>query len=1202
MTAHPIHRHRLAVAATVALVSPLLFGVPAAQAATLEWVGGSGSWGDFTHWSGGFIPRTGFDALLGHGAANSISVTVRLDDFSYIASGGGMNLLTIDSAGIAGVFTLLQDRDDSDMIANAEIIGSTISGNAYVQSAGSNQTGTLTLGAGANGNGHYLLSGIGRLNVGSSLAVGAGGSGTFEQSGGTLSVGRIIQVGAGSSTPSSFALSGGTVSVGNGGFVEVQPASGHIEHSGGTLGFTGSSGPLIGASAGSSNAAYSLGLAGAISNAAYETIGFNVAGGAATFEQTGGTNFLAAGGILTVGDNSAGVYRMTGGILKATVLQVGARANGSGTFVFNGGAVQLAAGGELDVGNAAGSSHNFSIFNGVGQAQLDAPTIKVGSAGNGSFSQGNGSFVNANTLTLGDFGGSGSYTISSGSLLLGTPAVRGLLFVGLGGDGSFVQTGGNVTVRGAGGLEGSVQIGRAAGISAAYGIKGGSLTSDEVQVGAVGAGTFAQSGGVVTVGGSGLFVGYGGAGSYGLSTVNGAASLIVTTETIGLQGNGVFNQNGNAQHRVSQILRVGAMGGAQGVFNMGGGALDAVALQLGGNGGSGVFAQTAGSVVVSSTLNIAGGGTYNLSAGTLGVGNAANSFSIAAGGSFNQSGGQFSGTLSNGGSFSYGGGSFAGRLINGVFGNLNIAGTLIAGQGVVNQGSIVLGNGSTLGSGVGASMDNQASLILNGGTLGGAGAIVNNGGLGGFGTLAGTGGFSNAGLWTVADGNVTLSNSGANTNLGQLTIGAGRALQLAGSTLANRGALALGAGLVSGSGQLTNAAGGTLSGVGTVASSFVNQGAVVPGNGALVVTQGFVNAGVVNLTGPLTGITGGPIANSGTLQGAGNVGAAVGNSGTVEAIGGTLILTQPLTNSGRIAAGSSAKLLAQGGLAANNGLIVIGGGTFDAAGPLNNGGQITGWGSFSSGGLTNNGAISLTGGVTQVSGGVTNSAGHAIQVAYNPATFTGAVINNGSFHTVSTTVVFAAGFTNNGVLASDPATLRFTDLAVGPAGVVTAAAGDLFDVSGSFVNLSTQASSWDTHGASLLFHGAGNPSFVLAGRDVGADAAGYQANFAWARVEIAAGTGLILSAASAGQRGALYTGAFVLDGGLNQIAALHSAANIYYDPAIDDNGYLGGATYALDGGGTLAPVPEPASWTLLSVGALVLLRRMSGRSTKPELS
>ena len=722
--------HPLAIAVAAALVGTALGGAPAAQAATLEWLGGSGSWSDFTHWSGGFIPRTGFDALLGHGAADSISVTVRLNDFSYLASGSSINLLTIDSTGIAGVFTLLQDRDDSDMIASAEIIGNTISGNAYVQSAGSNQTGTLTLGAGANGNGHYQLSGIGRLNVGWTLAVGAGGSGSFEQSGGTLSVGRIIQVGAGSSTPSTFALSGGTVSVGNGGFVEVQPASGHIEHSGGTLSFTGSSGLLIGAGAGSGNAAYSLGLTGAIDNAAYETIGFNVAGGSATFEQAGGTNFLAAGGILTVGDNGAGVYRMTGGILKTTVLQVGARANGSGTFVFNGGAVQLAGGGELDVGNAVGSSGNFSIFNGAGQAELDAPTIRVGSAGNGSFAQGNGSFVNANTLTLGDFGGSGSYTISSGSLLLGTPTVRGLLFVGLGGDGSFVQTGGNVTVRGAGGLEGSVQIGRAAGISAAYGITGGALTSDEVQVGAVGAGTFAQSGGVVSVGGSGLYVGYGGAGSYGLSTVNSAASLIVTTETIGLQGNGVFNQNGNAQHHVSQILRVGAVGGAQGVFNMGGGALDAVALQLGGNGGSGVFAQTAGSVVVSSTLNIAGGGSYNLSARTLGVGDASNSFSIAAGGSFSQSGGQFSGTLSNGGSFSYGGGSFAGRLINGVFGNLNIAGTLIAGQGVVNQGSIVLGNGSTLGSGAGASMDNQASLILNGGTLGGAGAIVNSGGLG----------------------------------------------------------------------------------------------------------------------------------------------------------------------------------------------------------------------------------------------------------------------------------------------------------------------------------------------------------------------------------------------------------------------------------------------------------------------------------------
>ncbi len=1188
-------RQPLAAALAAALISPLLLGPPGARAATVQWLGGSGSFSDFTHWSGGFVPNGSFDALLGVGAAPTPSVTVRLDDFSAT-----LNQLTINSTGIAGTFTLLQDKSDSSMVANVEIIGSTISGNAYVQSAGSNQTGVLTLGYQAGGSGQYQLSGSGNLSVSDTLAVGGGGSGAFAQSGGTLSVARILQVGGGAASLSTFALSAGNVNIGNNGFVEVQPASGRFDHSGGTLSFAGFSGILIGASAGNNNPAYNLTGTGRISGAAYETIGFNIAGGTATFAQAAGTNALAAGGILTVGDNGAGVYSMNGGVLQTTVLQLGAQGGGFGVFAMTGGVVTVAGGGEINIGKAAASSGNLSISNGIGQAQLSAPIIRVGGAGSGSLTQSNGAFVAADTLTLGDgAGASGVYVLNGGSLLLGSAASAGTLNVGLLGNGSFTQTGGSVAVQGVTGAEGSVQVGRAAGTNAVYAMKGGSLVSDRIFVGALGFGTFVQSGGTVSTSGSGLFIGAGADGGYGLSTVNGAATLTATVETVGGQGDGLFSQTGNAEHHVKQGLFVGAAAGHQGTFNMGGGSLDAAALQLGGSGGSGQFQHSAGSVSVIGNLLIAAGGSYALGGGTLTSSNTPGSFSVGVGGSFSQSAGQFNGTLSNGGSFTYSGGNFAGRLINGAFGSLAINGALIAGQGVSNQGSIVLGNGITLGSGSGGSLDNQASLVLAGGALAGAGAIVNNAGLSGFGAIGGSGGFSNRGSWTVAGGNVVLTNSGANANQGSLDINGARQLQLIGATLANRGVLSLNAGLITGSGTLTNEVGGTLSGVGTVAAGFVNQGVVVPGNGALVFSQAWANAGVVNLTGPFTGITGAAISNTGSLQGAGNVGAAVNNNGSLEAIAGTLVLTQPLSNGagGRIAVDSGAKLLAQGGLASNNGLIVVGGGSFDAAGPLANNGQITGWGSLSSGGLINSGTVNLTGGVSQLNGSVINNAGRTIQLAYNPATFTGTVTNNGTLQTIATTVVFAGGLSNNGVLTSGPAVLRFSDLSVGATGVLAASSGDRFEVSGSFVNLSSQAQAWHTGAASLLFDGVGNQTFVLAGRDVGADPVGYDANFAWGRVELAAGAGLSLRSAAPG--GALYTGAFVLDGGLGQLAAIHSAANIYYDAGLAANGYLGGASYALSGGGTLAPVPEPGSWALFVAGLLWLHSCRRLRSSTP---
>lgn len=1191
-TRRPSCRNTLALA-VAACTAPVWLAWPQqTQAATLQWLGGSGSWADFTHWSGGFLPTTGFDTLLGVAAAPTPSVTVRLDDFSYVAAGSSINRLTVNSTGILGTFTLLQDRSDSDMVATLEVIGDTVSGNAYVHSAGRNVTGFLLLGQSAGGVGRYELSGSAQLQAGS-VNVGQFGQGSFAQSGGTLDIAQHLQVAA-AAGGSGYALSGGTVNLASGGFVQIVGGGGHFDHSGGTLNFAGNSGLVIGPVSGAGGAdAYTLTGTGVLQGAAFELIGTNGSSGIATFVQLAGVHTLAAGGVLTVGDSAGGIYRMSGGELQTSVLQLGAQGGANGVFALTGGVVTLAPGGSIDIGKASAANGTFSAFNGIGQAQLSAPNIRVGVAGSGNFSMGNGASVSANTVVLADAAlSNGSFTISSGSLLLGSATTAGALNVGGAGTGSLLQTAGTVSLRGAAGASGYLQLGLSAGSQGTYALKGGTLSADQAVIGAAGLGTFVQSGGNVTLAGAGLFVACGASGAYGLSTADGPATLSTTVETIGCQGSGVFSQTGSAQHHVTQALRVGSVGGGQGSFTMAGGTLDTPTLRLGGGAGSGQFTQTAGSVLVGGALNIFARSSYTLSGGTLAVGSGS---AVGAGGNFVQSGGQFNGTLTNGASVTYSAGDFAGRLVNDAFGTLTLNATLIAGQGVVNLGSISVGRGLVLGSGAAGTLDNRGTLTLAGGALDGAGAMLNSGSFGGFGTVAGSGGYTNSGLWTINDGTQVLGNTGVNTNLGLLNVGAGRQLQLAGATLVNRASISLHAGVVSGVGMLVNAAGGTLGGTGGITTDFSNQGVVVPGAGALLFARGFANGGVVNLGSPQSSIGGGAITNTGTLQGQGSVGAAVNNGGTVEALGGALIFTQALENTagGRISAGAGAKVLAQGGLPVNQGLVALGGGNLDAAGPVLNQGQITGWGSLSTGGLRNDGKLTLTGGVTMVNGTLTNGPLGQVQVSYNPVTFTGAVVNNGSFQTLATTVVFAGGFINNGVLASDPATLRFSDLSVGAAGVLTATAGDRYEVSGSFSNLSAQAQAWNTLGATLLLASTGPHALVLAGLDLGADPQGYQANFAWGRVELASGAALDLQGAQ--PAGALYTGAFVLDGGLSQLGAVRSSANIYYNPGLAENAYLQGSSYALPGGGQLAPVPEPGSGRLgllgLAVGGLLRRRR-----------
>jgi fibronectin-binding autotransporter adhesin len=386
-------------------------------------------------------------------------------------------------------------------------------------------------------------------------------------------------------------------------------------------------------------------------------------------------------------------------------------------------------------------------------------------------------------------------------------------------------------------------------------------------------------------------------------------------------------------------------------------------------------------------------GGATLEAGTIDTGSAI--LTIPFGGTYSQTGGIFDGCLWSRGLFSFTGGTFSGRLIN--EGTASIPAAFTAGDGVLNLSTIPLGAGESITAN-GAGLDNEGVITLAGGTITGNGPLANNAIFSGYGTIGGSGGFSNSGLVTASGGSLNVTNSGANSNAGNIDLAPGLQLRLLGGGLANTGTINLGGGTVAGTATLTNNGGGTVAGRGTISAPFANAGGTLrPQGGTINVAQPFANSGLVELAGG-TGLSGAIMTNSGALQGAGSVANAIVNGGRIEAVGGTLSLGGALINgaAGTLAAGTGGRVFIAGGLATNLGIISLDGGTFDNnAAALVNSGQISGRGTLLTGGLTNNGGIGFSGGISDIYGDVANPAGGRITITGGGlATFYDDVVHN----------------------------------------------------------------------------------------------------------------------------------------------------------------------------------------------------------------
>ncbi|MBL8380623.1 MAG: autotransporter-associated beta strand repeat-containing protein [Burkholderiales bacterium] len=831
------------------------------------------------------------------------------------------------------------------------------------------------------------------------------------------------------------------------------------------------------------------------------------------------------------------------------------------------GAVSVGPNGTLDL-NGADASPPTS-FSGSGRI--------TSSVGTPTFTTGGGSFSGVIDGSLGLSVTNASLSLTGANYTGGTAIASGLTLT-IGGSGNSNLAG---VISGAGAL--SYQGTGTLTLTGSNTFSGGTTNAPGATL-QLGNGALGGTLGNVANGGTLLFAG----GSVNVGTV----SQIQAGSTVRLRQGGV-NLVGSGITADNFI--VGDLPGGSTTFNLASGKTLTIGAEIVGNNGGGTFTQSGGTHVAMSLLlgaNPGSDGTFNMNGGSFTVG----SIAVGAGtGTFNL----------NGGSVNVGGTLQATNLSIGVgaalAGNINVSNALINLGALSTSGQILAGG----------SLDNSGSLALSGGALGGAGALTNYNLMTGYGSIGGTGGFTNYGQFQPGGGGLVLSNSGANVNYGNWDVQSGLPLVLSSATLTNHGVMNLNNALVSGTGTLVNASGGTIAGRGTIAANFANLGDLTLTGGALAVTRAFGNSGLIDLRGINAALTGGEVSNTGMIQGAGVVSSALVNIGTVEALGGQLVLGGATSNlaGGLMAVGAGNRLVITQGLAVNAGIIQLTGGTFDNNNrALSNTGQISGFGTFRAGAITSSGRMSFGGGDTVVNGDVTIAPGGRLEVSYNPASFSGNVVNNGLVKTTATSVNFTGSFTNNGVYLSDPSTQVFQDVTLGTQGALQGGVGDVFVVNGNMVNNSQANTLFDISLSKLSFS-AGPHNLVWSATNYGAVAAGYQNNFAVGIFELVAGGSLNLTGTSnVPGANALYVHSLLLGGGLGQIASIQSGGlNIYYDATEASNAFLMGANYGLAGGGSLmavAAVPEPESYLMwlagiALMGGIAYRRRASRVSPAP---
>jgi fibronectin-binding autotransporter adhesin len=256
--------------------------------------------------------------------------------------------------------------------------------------------------------------------------------------------------------------------------------------------------------------------------------------------------------------------------------------------------------GGSNIGYAAGSTGTLTVDGSAGKAKFGGDTQYIGYAGNGTVAIVNGGSADVGQSYLGyQTGVTGAITVDGA----GSTYAAGRLYVGESGSGTVAVThGGAVSV--GGGIVGDL-VG-AVGSITVDGI--GSSVTDIGGIGNQGSGSLSVTGGATAsaiYGGGGI-----GAmpGSSGTVTVDGAGSLLSNVYTVGYSGNGTLTvTNGGSVKSYTGGLAIGANSGGTGIVTLSGAgtSLTASGTTIG-YAGTGILSLSAGAQMTSTSMQVGG--------------------------------------------------------------------------------------------------------------------------------------------------------------------------------------------------------------------------------------------------------------------------------------------------------------------------------------------------------------------------------------------------------------------------------------------------------------------------------------------------------------------------------------------------------------------------------------------------------------------
>jgi filamentous hemagglutinin len=443
---------------------------------------------------------------------------------------------------------------------------------------------------------------------------------------------------------------------------------------------------------------------------------------------------------------------------------------GTGTVLQQGGTLTTA---RVIVGGITGGSGTYSLSAGTVSASSDIIVGAFNNSGShtGNFNQ-SGGFVTTPTVIVGNCGpvsGGSSYQLS-GTGSISTSSLSVYSFSGA--PGLFDQSGGTLSATGSIMVGGDV-ISQPFDFQGVYNLHGGTASTPQLNVGNFGDGTVTHSAGTANIGTLGLRLGVASTADTGFYRLSGTGSLSVSGNVnVGFFGNGTFVQNGGTASITGTVF-LGLDSGAKGSYDLTGNNL------------------TAGSI------NISRNGSLTFSAGVMAPSNIINNGFMFAGPGFTTS------------AFTIG--VAASTTLNG---NVTINNVMTdAGAPVAGTGTISIAAPATFsGSGqIAPSVSNAGTVNASGGNL----------------TLN-SANFANTGTLKASSAANLFINTTNVTHTGDIIVGAGGAVVFNNASITNNSGhgITMSGGILAAL-SITNASGGTFSSFGQVSGDVSNSGSMI---------------------------------------------------------------------------------------------------------------------------------------------------------------------------------------------------------------------------------------------------------------------------------------------------------------------------------------------------------------------------------------